>query len=404
MNIEEGIRQSFEVITGNKLRSFLTMLGIIFGVGCLIAISIVGYAFRTSISGELGKYGSTLTWIQTNWRAYTNQERVIPLDDRDVQFFTNNLPGVEYSGSIFTMQRTVSYQGQSRTLSVYGVGPDHFVIFANEMASGRNFGEHDVIARNHVCVLRPDIASVLFEGEEPIGKRIRIGSDIFTVIGVTEPLENAMLTDGSGNGTVFVPSDFVSRAVFGGGTKSYWVYFLRFRDAESVAIGTERIEAYLANRHGYLRGEPRFQIQKMDSFIGTVNTVLDTVTTLVGVIAAVSLLVGGLGIMNIMLVTVTERTREIGVRMAIGARRRDILTQFLIEAVTLCLLGGALGTAFGAGLAAIACSLLDWEFVVSPNTVALAVGVSSGIGLLFGTYPAHKASRLTPIDALRSEV
>ena len=172
MNIEEGIRQSFEVITGNKLRSFLTMLGIIFGVGCLIAISIVGYAFRTSISGELGKYGSTLTWIQTNWRAYTNQERVIPLDDRDVQFFTNNLPGVEYSGSIFTMQRTVSYQGQSRTLSVYGVGPDHFVIFANEMASGRNFGEHDVIARNHVCVLRPDIASVLFEGEEPIGKRI----------------------------------------------------------------------------------------------------------------------------------------------------------------------------------------------------------------------------------------
>ena len=201
-----------------------------------------------------------------------------------------------------------------------------------------------------------------------------------------------------------MPSDFVSRAVFGGGTKSYWVYFLRFRDAESVAIGTERIEAYLANRHGYLRGEPRFQIQKMDSFIGTVNTVLDTVTTLVGVIAAVSLLVGGLGIMNIMLVTVTERTREIGVRMAIGARRRDILTQFLIEAVTLCLLGGALGTAFGAGLAAIACSLLDWEFVVSPNTVALAVGVSSGIGLLFGTYPAHKASRLTPIDALRSEV
>jgi putative ABC transport system permease protein len=163
------------------------------------------------------------------------------------------------------------------------------------------------------------------------------------------------------------------------------------------------MESYLENRYGNIRGESRFRLETSDQYVKLVDSVLSTVNSLVAVIASVSLLVGGLGIMNIMLVTVSERTREIGVRMAIGARRRDILSQFLIEAVTICLIGGALGTAFGAGIAGVACAILDWSFVFSPQTAAIAFLVSSSIGLLFGTYPAHKASRLTPIEALRAD-
>ena len=404
MNIEEGIRQSLEVIGGNKLRSALTMLGVVFGVGCLIAVSIVGSAFRESITGELGRYGSTLMWIQPDWRAYANNERRTTLDDRDVEFFLSDLPGLEYWGTFYTLNRPVSREGVTETLTVYAVDPSHFTIFATEMAAGRRIVQDDVDSRNRVCVLRPDIARYLFGDTDPIGRQVRIGNEIFTVIGVTVRQENAMVSDGSGNQTVFIPSSIFQRLIFGSGPPQYWVYFLQFDDADSVATAEERISTYLMNRYGDIRGEPRFRIDKLESFVTTVNTVLDTVSLLVSVIASISLLVGGLGIMNIMLVTVTERTREIGVRMAIGARRRDILAQFLIEAVTLCLIGGALGTGFGAGMAAIACSILDWQFAISYHTVLLAVGISSAIGLGFGTYPANKASRLTPIEALRADV
>ena len=404
MNIEEGIRQSLEVIAGNKLRSALTMLGVVFGVGCLIAVSIVGTSFRNSIGGELGKYGSTLMWVQSDWRAYSNDERRTLLDDRDIQFFRTNLPGLEYSGTIYTMNRSIFYLGETTSGQVYGVDPAHFSMFANPIATGRGFVQQDIDTRNRVCILRPDIAEYLFADADPIGRQVRIGSYMYTVIGVTERLENAMLGDGSNNQTVFIPQSIVRRNAFGSGPANYWVYLMQFDDADSVATAEERIDSYLINRYGYIRGERRFRIDKLESFVSTVNTVLDTVTLLVSVIAAISLVVGGLGIMNIMLVTVTERTKEIGVRMAIGARRRDILSQFLIEAVALCLIGGAIGTAFGTGMAAIACSILEWNLAISYHTILLAVGVSCAIGLGFGTYPANKASRLTPIEALRADV
>lgn len=403
MNIREGVRQSFEVIAGNKVRSLLTMLGINFGVGCLIAISVVGLAFRNSISGEMGRYGSTLVWVQNNWEAYASGERRTNLDGRDIRYFESNLPGLEYSGTMYSRQSAVRYQGNSQTTQVYGVDPDHFVIFAVNIASGRALSADDAAQRRRVAVLRPDIASTLFPHEEPIGKSIRVEDGVFTVVGVTERLENPLLNDGSDNDSVFVPSGYVSRRIFGGGPPEYWVYFLRFGNSEQVESATHRMESYLTNRYGELRGEPRFRIERSDQYIGMVNRVLDIVGTLVGVIAAISLVVGGLGIMNIMLVTVSERTREIGVRMAIGAQPRDILSQFLIEAVTLCLIGGGIGALFGAGLAAVVCTILEWRFGISLGTVLLALSVSTGIGLLFGTYPAYKASRLTPIEALRAD-
>ncbi|MFW5783833.1 MAG: ABC transporter permease, partial [Spirochaetota bacterium] len=268
MNFEEGLRQSFEVIAGNKLRSLLTMLGIIFGVGCLIAISIVGGAFRGAISGEMGQYGSTLVWVQANWEAYARGERRTYLDDDDVRFMRSSLPGIEYSGTMLDVQETVSYEGASRLTRVYGVSPDHFVIFANSIARGRSFTENDVRAMSRVCVLRPDVAQAVFQGDDPIGKRVRVGSEVYTVVGVTEPLENPLLGDGSNNDTVFVPWELVSRRVFGGGPPVYFVYFFRFESLEQVDFAVDRMAAYLENRYGRLRDVPRFRIDTSDQYIG----------------------------------------------------------------------------------------------------------------------------------------
>ena len=405
MDIREGLRQSFEVIRGNKVRSFLTMLGINFGVGCLIAISVVGLAFRGSISSEMGKYGTTLIWVQPNWRAYASREYRTLLSDRDISYFKAGLPGLDASGSMFDMDQVVSYKGNSSRVQVFGVEADHFEMFNINIARGRALIKEDMDNLSSVCVIRPDIASTLFEGENPLGKTIRIGDRNARVIGVTErQSDGSFISDGSDNNTVFVPQQMVSRKIFGGRNVKYWVYFLKFASPEHLDTAEERIRHYLNAKYGRLRGVERFRIQRLDSYVGMVNNVLNIISVLVLVIASISIVVGGLGIMNIMLVSVTERTREIGIRMAIGAGRREILVQFVIEAITLCLLGGGTGIIFGSGIAAIACTILNWQFAISLGIVLTALGISTTIGLIFGIYPAYKASKLMPVEALRSEV
>ncbi|MCK5201517.1 MAG: ABC transporter permease [Spirochaetales bacterium] len=404
MKATEGIRQSFEVIRGNKVRSFLTMLGINFGVGCLIAISIVGLAFRESINSEMGKYGSTLLWVQSNWSAYASREKRILLDNRDIAYFHTALPGLLNGSSIFDQTMPVKYRGNSIRTTIIGTDISHFDIFPINLEGGRLFMDEDIKRRNAVCIIRPDIASSLFEEEDPIGKVIQIGEKNFTVIGLTERKEQGFLNDGSDNNTIFVHQDFIATKIWGGRDYKYWVYIMKFDTPENVELAEERMADYLENRYGMIRGEPRFKIERLDSYIGMANRILDIVSILILVIAVISIVVGGLGIMNIMLVAVTERTKEIGVRMAIGATSRDILIQFVIEAITLCLLGGGTGIIFGAGIGAIVCSILDWHYMLTLTIVLGALFISTSIGLIFGIFPAYKASKLTPIEALRSEV
>ncbi len=404
MNITEGIKQSFDVIRGNKIRSFLTMLGINFGVGCLIAISIVGLAFRDSINNEMGQYGSTLLWIQPNWSAYVSRESRTFMNDRDLSYFNKALPGRVNSGSIFDDVDSASYRGNSTRTSVFGVDHSHFDLFSVEVTEGRNFIPDDFDQRRPVCILRPDIASTLFKEQVPLGKVIRVGDKNFTVIGVTERQGQGFISDGSDNNTIFVPQHIIANKVWGGPDIKYWIYIMKFDTQENVDLAQERIEHYLANKYGEIRGEPRFKIERLDTYIGMVDKVLNIVSILILVIAVISIVVGGLGIMNIMLVAVTERTREIGVRMAVGAQGKDILIQFVIEAITLCLLGGGTGIIFGSGLAAIACSILKWKFFISAGIILGALSISTVIGLIFGIYPAYKASLLMPIEALRSDV
>ena len=404
MKITEGLRESFDVIRGNKVRAFLTILGINFGVGCLIAISVVGLAFRDSVGSEIGKFGSTMLWVQVDNRAYMSRERRTLLDERDISFFKQSLPGRLSSGSLFDQAETVSYQGESAQVTVYGAEPDHFDMFDIKISEGRQYVDQDVHNRRRVCVLRPDIASRLFKLEDPIGKNIRISEKNFTVIGITDRLgSNNFLSDGSDNNTVFVPSDFIATKIWGGRNIKYWVYLLKFENLDYVDIAEERMESYLNNKYGLLRGESRFRIQRLDSYVGMVDKILNIISTLVLVIASISIVVGGLGIMNIMLVAVTERTKEIGIRMAVGATRSDIIIQFMIEAIVLCVIGGGTGVIFGAGIAAIACMILKWKFMLTLVIVLGALAVSTVIGLIFGIYPAWKASKLMPVEALRSD-
>ncbi len=403
MKIAEGIRQTFEIIRANKVRSFLTMLGINFGVGSLIAISIIGLAFRTSIVKEMGKYGSTLIWVQTDRRAYVSREKRTLLDINDINFFKSMLPGLKYSSTIMNAVYPVKYRGRGEKTNVFGVDPGDFNIFAIKLAKGRFFVDQDVKLHRRVCVIRPDIARSLFGDEDPIGKRINILDRDYTVIGLTVRLSRGFMNDGSDNRTIFIPSYYVAGSKWGGRNVKYWVYLMKFNTLKNVNSAINRIDNYLINKYGYIRGKKRFRITRMDFYIKIADKVLNIVGILIVVIAGISLVVGGLGIMNIMLVTVTERTREIGIRMAVGAKSTDILVQFIIEAVTLCLLGGGIGIIFGIGIAAIACAVLKWKFVVSIFYVAAALSISTVIGLVFGIYPAHKASKMMPIDALRIE-
>lgn len=404
MNITEGLRQSLEVIRGNKVRSFLTMLGINFGVGCLIAISVIGLAFRDSVNSEMGRYGSTLLWIQPNWSAYASSESRTLMTERDRTYFETAIPGLLSSESIFDASYTVSHRGNSSDTTVMGVEKAHFDMFSINLDRGRLFMDDDLLHKRPVCILRPDIASKLFGEDDPLGKMVTINEKNFTVIGLTERMGQGFISDGSDNNTIFVSQDYIASRIWGGRDIKYWILIMKFDKQESVDIAQERIIHYLDNKYGKIRGENRFRIERLDTYIGMVDKILNIISVLVLVIAVISIIVGGLGIMNIMLVAVTERTREIGIRMAIGATPRDILVQFVIEAVALCLIGGGTGIIFGATLAAIACTILKWKFMISLSIVLGALFISTTIGLVFGIYPSYKASKLMPIEALRSEV
>jgi putative ABC transport system permease protein len=406
MNIEEGVRQSLDVLRANKARSLLTMLGINFGVMSLVAISIIGLSFRGYISSQMSQYGSEILWVLINDKAYARGEQRTLISESDMGYFRQGLPGLAYGTTMFFSSVPVVSRGKTQTASLFGVDTDYFQIFAasKKIDKGRPLLAEDDLNNRSVCVMGPEIAGLLFGNDEPVGRNIRALDRVFTVVGVTKSQETGFVSDGTDDTTIYVPERFLAARQFGGREKKYYVFLGKFENLEQVNNAVVRIENYMEKKYGLLRGQPRFRIMKFDTFIQITNNVLDIVSLLILVISGISLLVGGLGIMNIMLVTVTERTQEIGMRMAVGARRRDVLVQFLIEAVFLCLIGGFVGVALGATTAAVVCAALAWVFVPSLASVVLGLGIATAIGVLFGLYPAWKASRLTPIEALRVEL
>ena len=406
MNLSEGFRQSFETITHNRLRTFLTMLGMNIGVASVIAVMAVGLMSRGAIMQGIESIGSSLLWVRPNRAAYPEGVEPAQLDLDDLAAL-RTLSGQD--AWVTPLQRSgypVGRHGWQETASVYGVWPQYAVVWAREVSAGRFLSADDVQQRRRVVVLGRNTARALFDAEgDAVGGTVTIGGRDFEVVGVMAAKERSPVDDNSDDDTGYVPFETLSAMTdwsATGGPRVQTIYF-KVKDLADLDWVAGQAERYLAAAHGAVGAEPRFTVRRAEDSIQTTNKVFDIVTTVITLIAGISLVVGGIGIMNIMLVTVTERTREIGIRKALGARRRDILAQFLIESIIICLIGGGLGIVLGIGITAVVSVAQGWAYLLPWFAIAVGLAVSVAIGLFFGIYPAIKAARLDPVVALTKE-
>ncbi|HYG64605.1 MAG TPA: ABC transporter permease [Thermoanaerobaculia bacterium] len=403
----ENFRVALEALRANKMRSILTTLGIIIGVAAVIAVVSIVQGLQYTITNELQGVGATFMVIQRDMQRNRPDMvvRQVRLTWEDGQALRERVPGIRLITPAMFGQSQVKYRERKHTpFAIIGVNQDWQDVNNHTVEQGRFFSRVDLENRRKVTVVGRKVVEELALGDDPIGKEIYIGTYPATVIGVMEKKGRAFGFDQ--DDMVFVPFDSAV-ALFGRNAADAVELRLQARDTQSVEQVKDGITQLLRTRHQIPEGQPNdFQIQTQDEILDSVNSILGSVTAVVGGIVGIALLVGGIGIMNIMLVSVTERTREIGVRKAVGARRQDVLVQFLIEAVTLSLVGGGLGLAIGYGLGVLAASVLPGDFPpahVPLWAVFLAFGFSAMVGIFFGIYPAAKASRLDPIEALRYE-
>ena len=393
----------------NKTRSFLTALGVIIGVGAVICVVAIGEGAKANVAAQFAAMGTDLLIVQSGSsrsggaRGGAGSAPTLTWDD--VTAMQTQLPSVRYVAPQLQASAQLVSDQQNWSTRVTGTTPDYFLIRNWPASSGGLFNQSDVDGGGKVVVLGQTAVDNLFTPDvDPIGQTVRINNTPFVVVGVAAAKgQSAQGQDY--DDVAFVPvstfqakiqgglQKFVSGSVFVGADPSF-----------GTTAAQNEITALLRERHQLRGGAPDdFQVRNLAEMASAQEEGADTMTTLLTAIAAVSLAVGGIGIMNIMLVSVTERTREIGVRMAIGAKPRHILLQFLVEALTLSLLGGLLGVTTGWGAARYMATKFGWTMVIEPQIVAIAVGFSAAVGVIFGLYPAYKASRLDPIQALRFE-
>ncbi len=405
MNASEGFRESFETIRHNKLRTMLTMLGMNIGVASVIAVMAVGLMSRGAIMRGIEAIGSTLMWVRPDRSAYPAGVPPMQLAPEDLLQIRTLAPGA----SVTPLGRTtaaVGYRGYEGSASIYGVWPDYRRVWGRELETGRFLTPEDLEARRRVVVLGRNTARALFDSPaQAVGAEVNVGGRPFLVVGVMAVKERSPVDDGSDDDTCYVSWEALASmtdwSAWGGPRVSQ--VQLKVAAVEDLDEVTIRLERYLEAAHGRIDGKPRFTVQRAEENIQTTNRIFEVITTVVTLIAGISLLVGGIGIMNIMLVAVTERTHEIGVRKALGARRSDILAQFLIESIIICLIGGGLGVVGGIALTLVVSVLQHWEYLLPWLAIILGLAVSVAVGLFFGIYPAVKASRLDPVVALTRE-
>lgn len=404
MKFGEGFRESWDTISHNKLRTFLTMLGMNIGVAAVIAIMASGLMARSAIMSGVESIGAALIWITPNSNAYEQSSDRVFLKPTDLTDMRGLVDDALFSPLLRSSQ-PVSRRGFEDPNQVYGVLPAYLSIWDHSLRGGRFIRERDVQRRNKVAVLGSDAVDIYFENGDPVGQTIRIARQIFTVVGVMGPQERSFVSDGSDNETIYIPypvkESMMSWTRYGG--PRVLSLDIQVNDIDNLDYSVGILERFLEARYGTVDGEPRFTVNKAEENIDTFNRIFGIITTVISLIAGISLLVSGIGIMNIMLVTVTERTKEIGIRKAIGAKRMDVLAQFLIEAVIICLIGGGIGIVIGVALAFGVAALQNWQYIMPLYAIVLGIGVSVAIGLFFGIYPAMKASRLDPVVALTKE-
>jgi putative ABC transport system permease protein len=401
MLITETAKSAWRSLVSNRMRTVLTMLGMIIGTASVVAVLGIGEGARSSVESRIRSLGSNLLTVRPGSASggggvRSGSVKTLTMEDADALAKLDDVAAVapEMSGS-----GQVKFLEKNKNASVTGVTPAYFDIKSLVVVTGIAISDLDVQQRTRVAVLGAGVASDLYGRTSPLGTRLQINGIAFRVVGVLEEKGSGM---GSTDDAVLVPISTHESVLFGQDHLS--TVSLQVSKEDKTDAVMARLEQTLRLRHRLREDQENdFDIRSQAEMLTTMSQITGTFTALLGSVAAVSLVVGGIGIMNIMLVSVRERTREIGVRMAVGARRRDVLRQFLVEAFVVSLAGGILGVGLGYGAAALLATLGQWTTVVPSYAVILALGVSVAIGLVFGVGPARRASKLDPVEALRFE-
>ncbi|PYQ36859.1 MAG: multidrug ABC transporter substrate-binding protein [Acidobacteria bacterium] len=398
------LKVGLKAIARNKMRSALTALGIIIGVACVIAMIGVGKGSQAAIQSQISALGTNFLMVfpgvstQSGARIFTGEST---LTEDDVAAVKAECPSVAYVSPMSRSAGQVVYGNLNWGTSVQGVGVEWPFIRSWNTSDGVFFGDSEVRSASKVCVLGSTVATSLFGDQSPVGATVRIKNFPFRVIGVLETKGGSTVGQDQDD-TVVAPYTTVMRLLKG--KNKIDMFMASAVSQAAVSQAQTEIESLLRQRHRLMPGQDSdFMIRSQQEIAQTADQTSHTLSLLLASAASISLLVGGIGIMNIMLVSVTERTREIGIRMAIGAKGRDILTQFLVEALTLSVAGGLIGIVLGVGASRFLAWKAHWSIALPPESILLAFGFSAAIGVFFGFYPAQKASRLDPIEALRYE-
>ncbi|HSW88759.1 MAG TPA: ABC transporter permease [Candidatus Saccharimonadales bacterium] len=406
MELLEIFNESIQTLTVNKLRTGLAMLGIVIGISSVIALVSLGQASQQAVQSQIQSLGSNLLTVMpgsqssSGVKSAEGSTTTLTYEDAKAIETSAQITAVDAVSPELSRRAQVTANGNNTNSQVIGVTDAYMKVHNITMSEGSFITANDNAGMSKVAVIGPQVASDVFGDNDPIGQTIRVDRLAFRVIGVTQS------KGGSGfqnqDDTVFIPLLTAQKQEFG----------VNYLSTISLAAKSQDVTTDAENQVGYLllarhkltdASQADFSMLSQSDIAGAASSVTGTFTALLSGVAAISLLVGGIGIMNIMLVTVTERTREIGLRKALGAKKRIIITQFLIEAFMLTLLGGFIGMLLGIGISFGLSALMKLPFVLSFFSIALAIGVSGGIGIIFGWYPAQKAANLSPIEALRYE-
>lgn len=404
MNFKETLQMATKTLVSNKLRSGLTMLGIVIGNASVIGMVGIGQGTQRLAAEQFESLGPNVLFVVPGNQSQRRNTFDLPktLVLKDAEAIAAQVPTVTEVAPQINSQQVIAEGNQTKQVSIVGTTPEFLTVRSFDVAQGRFVGDVEIKSNARVAVLGSEIAERFFPNQNPIGKQIRIKNISFEIIGVMKAKGNFL--GSNQDETVFIPLSTMANQIVGRtspyGTQVSFIS-VSAKDEQSINAATFQIENLLRLRHK-ITGEDDFGVQTQKDILSIVGTVTNGLTLMLAAIAGISLLVGGIGVMNIMLVSVTERTQEIGLRKAIGAKEKDILTQFLIEAVILSAAGGIFGTVIGISGIMLVGTFTPLKAAVSPVAIVLAVGVSGGIGLFFGVVPAQRAAKLDPIVALRT--
>lgn len=413
MSLWDTFRIAIRALLKNKMRASLTVLGVVIGIAAVTTMVSIGQSASALVQGQFEALGTNVIVVFPSFsrRGGVRQSAVLTLTSDDSEAIAEDCPAVLASSPIVGTSGQIIYGSSNwNPKEMQGVGVDYLTVRNWDLFAGGFFSDGDIRSFNKVCVIGHTLVKKLFQTTNPLDKQIRIRDIPFRVIGVLEKKGANMVGDDQDD-IILMPYTTVRKQLRGSSFRNVDALMVSAVSPSSMSAATAEIEQLLYERHEIPPGDQAdFRVQNTTEIADTLGIITGTLTLMLSAIAGISLLVGGVGIMNIMLVSVTERTREIGIRMAIGARGKDILRQFLVESIVLSCIGGFIGIVLGTSASAGATMLInhfssgtDWPIVISLPAAAVAMGFAAAVGIFFGYYPARRASRLDPIDALRYE-